>query len=60
MMLLNSHAMQDSDLPLVKVDGLTKLFPLAGNLFRKPTGFVHAVDGVSFELAARREPGPRG
>lgn len=37
--------------PLVEVDGLTKLFPVAGNLFRKPDGFVHAVDGVSFRLA---------
>ena len=50
-MLPNSHALEKSNLPLVEVDGLTKLFPIAGNLFRKPTGFVHAVDGVSFQLA---------
>ena len=50
-MLQNSHAIADSDAPLVEVDGLTKLFPVAGNLFRKPTGFVHAVDGVSFGIA---------
>ncbi len=37
--------------PLVEVQGLTKLFPIAGNLFRKPSGYVHAVDGVSFQLA---------
>ena len=37
--------------PLVEVEGLTKLFPVAGNMFRKPEGFVHAVDGVSFRLA---------
>ena len=30
---------------------MTKLFPVAGNLFRKPTGYVHAVDEVSFRLA---------
>lgn len=36
--------------PLVEVQGLTKLFPVAGNLFRKPSGYVHAVDGVSFQL----------
>ena len=37
--------------PLVAVRGLTKLFPLGGNLFRKPTGFIHAVDDVTFRLA---------
>ena len=38
------------DLPLVEVDGLVKHFPVAGNVFRKPSGFVHAVDGVSFRI----------
>jgi peptide/nickel transport system ATP-binding protein len=37
--------------PLVKVDGLTKLFPAAKSLFRAPTDFIHAVDGISFEIA---------
>lgn len=37
--------------PLVKVDRLTKLFPLEAGPFRKPVDFVHAVDGVSFEIA---------
>ena len=36
--------------PLVAVDGLTKRFPIAANLFRKPTRFIHAVDDVSFRL----------
>ena len=36
---------------LVAVDGLTKKFPVARNLFRKPSSFIHAVDGVSFRLA---------
>ncbi len=36
--------------PLVTVRGLTKLFPVGGNLFRKPTGFIHAVDDVTFQL----------
>ena len=37
--------------PLIEVDGLTKRFPVSKNLFRKPTGFIHAVDYVSFQLA---------
>ena len=36
--------------PLVAVDGLTRQFPIAANLFRKPTSFIHAVDDVSFRL----------
>lgn len=36
----------------VKVDDLKKLFPISRGLFRKPTDFVHAVDGVSFEIKA--------
>ena len=35
---------------LLTVEGLTKLFPVGGNLFRKPSGFIHAADGVSFRL----------
>ncbi len=38
------------DEPLVMVEGLSKLFPIAENLFRKPSGFVHAVSDVSFQL----------
>ena len=36
--------------PLVAVDGLTKRFPIAAGLFRKPSSFIHAVDDVSFRL----------
>jgi oligopeptide/dipeptide ABC transporter ATP-binding protein len=37
--------------PLLKVDGLRKLFPIGRGLFRKPTEFIHAVDGIDFEIA---------
>ena len=37
--------------PLVKVENLTKLYPVQRGLFRKPTEFIHAVDDVSFEIA---------
>ena len=36
--------------PLVQVEGLTKLFPVASSLFRGPKGHIHAVEDVSFDL----------
>jgi peptide/nickel transport system ATP-binding protein len=36
----------------VKVEGLEKRFPISKGLFRKSTEFVHAVDGVNFEIRA--------
>ncbi len=38
--------------PLLQVKGLRKLFPVRGGLLRRVVDHVHAVDGVSFELAA--------
>jgi oligopeptide transport system ATP-binding protein len=38
--------------PLLCVDGLVKHFPLGAGLFAGASERVHAVDGVSFELAA--------
>jgi oligopeptide transport system ATP-binding protein len=38
--------------PLLRVDGLVKQFPLHGGLLARDSERVHAVDGVSFELAA--------
>ena len=35
---------------LVSVEELTKLFPLTKSLFRSASSFIHAVDGVSFDL----------
>ncbi|MDE0188912.1 MAG: ATP-binding cassette domain-containing protein, partial [bacterium] len=35
---------------LVRVEGLRRLFPVAPGLFRRRTGFVHAVDNVDFEI----------
>ena len=37
--------------PLVRVEDLRKRFPVSGGLFERSHSFVHAVDGVSFELA---------
>ena len=38
--------------PLLQVRGLKKHFPIRGGLLRRAVDHVHAVDGVSFELAA--------
>ncbi len=36
--------------PYLKVENLTKYYPVGGGIFSKPKGFVRAVDGVSFEV----------
>ena len=36
--------------PLIRVDDLRKLFPISRGLFRKPIEFIHAVDGINFEI----------
>ena len=38
--------------PLLKVNNLVKHFPIKGGIFGRVSEKVHAVDGVSFELAA--------
>ena len=37
--------------PLVEVRDLAMRFPISRGLFRAPTDFVHAVDGIDFEVA---------
>jgi len=37
--------------PLVSVEDLRKLYPLTTGLFKTATGFIHAVDGINFEIA---------
>ena len=39
-------------LDLLQVKGLTKYFPIKGGLFSREVDRVHAVDGVSFSIAA--------
>ena len=45
---------------LLDAIGLTKKFPLSKNLFRKPAGFIHAVDDVSFRLSTGESLGVVG
>ncbi len=44
--------MADNGQVRVKVDNLQKLFPISRGLFRKSTDFVHAVDGITFDIKA--------
>ena len=41
--------------PLLKVTGLKVHFPIRRGVFRRPTGAVKAVDGVSFAIHAGRD-----
>jgi oligopeptide transport system ATP-binding protein len=40
-----------SNEPLLSVRGLVKHFPVRGGFWQRPVGWVHAVDGVDFDLA---------
>lgn len=42
---------------LVKVDELQKLFPISKGLFRTTEDFIHAVDGISFEIESGKSLG---
>lgn len=46
--------------PLLKVENLVKHFPIHGGFLGRETARVHAVDGVSFELAAGQTLGVVG
>src|SRR5262249_41210167 len=37
--------------PLLRLEGVVKHFPVRAGMFARERGVVHAVDGVSFELA---------
>jgi oligopeptide transport system ATP-binding protein len=41
-----------AEAPLLKVENLVKYFPVRGGILQREVGRVHAVDGVSFDLAA--------
>jgi ABC-type microcin C transport system duplicated ATPase subunit YejF len=48
---------EPSPAPLLQVKNLVKHFPIKGGLLQRTVDKVHAVDGVSFDLAARRDAG---
>ena len=41
----------DDGRPLMEIRDLEQRFPISRGLFRAPNEFVHAVDGISFEIA---------
>ena len=42
---------------LVKVENLEKFFPVGGGLFSREKGYIHAVDGLDFEIRTGRSLG---
>ena len=47
--------------PLLEIRDLEMKFPISRGLFRSPTDFVHAVDGINFQIAPGESfdgPGP--
>lgn len=36
--------------PLLKVEDITKLYPVGGGFFTKASSFIHAVDGINFTI----------
>jgi peptide/nickel transport system ATP-binding protein len=51
----NKINMADDD--LLVVDNLKKYFPIKSGLFKHTTGYVKAVDGVSFKIKRRHTMG---
>ncbi len=43
--------------PLVKVEGLKKYFPVSSGIFSTAKGYIHAVDGIDFEIMPGRSLG---
>ncbi len=43
-------ATETGKMPLLKVDGLKKYFPIQTNFFGKPTRYLRAVDDISFDV----------
>ena len=41
---------QKDDSVLLEVNNLKKYFPIIGGIFRRPTGYLKAVDGVTFSI----------
>ncbi len=37
--------------PLLRVSNLEKKFPIQRGMFKRTVGQIHAVDGISFEIA---------
>ena len=48
---LPGHMASGNRGPLLEVDGLKVWFPITGGVLRRRTGWVYAVDGVSFSIA---------
>jgi len=48
---MTAEPRSNSAAPLLEVRDLEMKFPISRGMFRAPTDFVHAVDGISFDIA---------
>jgi oligopeptide/dipeptide ABC transporter ATP-binding protein len=46
-----NRPMRNDGQPLLEIRDLEMKFPISRGMFRAPTDFVHAVDGISFDIA---------
>ncbi|MEL0344246.1 MAG: hypothetical protein VXC58_17680, partial [Deltaproteobacteria bacterium] len=53
----NFFHMNNSSETLLKVENLSKHFPITKGVFRRQVGTVKAVDGISFEIKERETLG---
>jgi ABC-type glutathione transport system ATPase component len=51
MTMRTDRSSQSNGIPLLEIKDLEQRFPISKGLFRAPSDFVHAVDGISFEIA---------
>ncbi|MHA2103672.1 MAG: ABC transporter ATP-binding protein [Candidatus Hodarchaeales archaeon] len=57
---LQDNLSQDSQENILEIKDLVKYFPITGGLFNRTLGYVHAVDGVSFNIPKGKTVGVVG
>ena len=45
-----NHKQNEEKMPLLRIENLKKYYPIKGGIITHTTGYVKAVDGVSFQI----------
>ena len=45
-----NHKQSEEKMPLLRIENLKKYYPIKGGIITHTTGYVKAVDGVSFQI----------